>query len=107
MTLEGRGTHHQKLAVALGEEAGLRISEVCNLRISDIDMQGRRIFVRVPNKTDSERWALLQRKTRKFLGQWLNERDPECGRDFLFLNARNRPLTADQLAEQLRSVLAS
>lgn len=105
-TLDKRGTLQQKLAVALGEEAGLRISEVCNLRISDIDMQGRRIFVRVPNKTDSERWALFHRKTRKLLSQWLSKRDPECGHDFLFLNARNRPLTADRLADQLRRVLA-
>ena len=105
-TLDEQGTLQQKLAVALGEEAGLRISEVCNLRISDIDMQGRRIFVRVPNKTDSERWALFHRKTRKLLGQWLNKRGLECGHDFLFLNNRNRPLTADRLAEQLRRVLA-
>ena len=63
-TLDERGTLQQKLAVALGEEAGLRISEVCNLHMSDIDMQGHRIFVRVPNKTDSERWAFFHRKTR-------------------------------------------
>jgi integrase len=105
-TLDKRGTLQQKLAVALGEEAGLRISEVCNLRISDIDMQGHRVFVRVPNKTDSERWALFHRKTRRLLGQWLSKRDPECGHDFLFLNSLNRPLNADRLANQLRRVLA-
>jgi type 1 fimbriae regulatory protein FimB len=105
-TLDKHGTLQQKLAVALGEEAGLRISEVCNLRISDIDMQGRRIFVRVPNKIDSERWALFHMKTSKLLCQWLRKRNPECGHDFLFVNARNRPLTLNRLAEQLRRVLA-
>jgi len=105
-TLDRKGTLQHKLAVALGEEAGLRISEVCNLRISDVDMPGRRVFVRVPNKTDSERWALFHRKTRKSLCLWLKRREPKCGHDFLFVNARNRPLTADRLAEQLRRVLA-
>jgi integrase len=104
--LDKRGTLQQKLAVALGEEAGLRISEVRNLRISDIDMQGHRIFVRVPNKTDSERWAFFHNKTRRLLCQWLNKRDRGCGHDFLFLNTQNRPLNADRLADQLRRVLA-
>jgi len=105
-TLDKRGTLQQKLAVALGEEAGLRISEVCNLHISDIDMRGHRIFVRVPNKTDSERWAFFHKKTRRLVCQWLNKRDGGCGHDFLFLNAQNRPLNADRLADQLRRVLA-
>jgi integrase/recombinase XerD len=105
-TLDKRGTLQQKLAVALGEEAGLRISEVCNLRTSDIDMRGHRIFVRVPNKTDSERWAFFHRKTRRLLCEWLSKRDPGCGHDFLFLNTLNQPLNADRLADQLRRVLA-
>jgi integrase len=105
-TLDQRGTLQQKLAVALGEEAGLRISEVCNLRMSDIDLQGRRIFVRVPDKTDSERRACFHRKTRRLLREWLSKRDPGCGHDFLFLNALKRPLNADRLANQLRHVLA-
>ena len=105
-TLDRRGTLQQKVAVALGEEAGLRISEVCNLRMSDIDMQGHRVFVRVPNKTDSERWACFHRKTRRLLREWLSKRDPGCGHDFLFLNSLNHPLNADRLANQLRHVLA-
>jgi len=105
-TLDKRGTLQQKLAVALGEEAGLRISEVCNLRTSDIDMPGHRVFVRVPNKTDSERWAFFHLKTRRLLCEWLCKRDPGCGHDSLFLNSQNRPLNADRLANQLRRVLA-
>ena len=58
-TLDRRGTLQQKLAVALGEEAGLRISEVCNLHMSDIDMQGHRIFVRVPNQDGLRKVGLL------------------------------------------------
>jgi integrase len=104
--LSKQGTLQHKLAVAMGAESGLRISEVCNLRISDIDMWGCRVFVRVPNKTDSERWAPFHRKTRRFLGQWLKKRDPDCGHDFLFLNSQKRRLTMNRLAEQLRSLLA-
>jgi integrase len=37
-------------AFAIGMECGLRVGEVCNIRLSDIDFQRERIFVRLPTK---------------------------------------------------------
>jgi site-specific recombinase XerD len=79
------------LAIALGEESGLRISEICNLRLTDIDLEKRRLFVRLPNKGNRERCTSFHDRTRTLLVRWLGERiDGE--HDFLFTGWREGPL---------------
>jgi site-specific recombinase XerD len=86
-----RGSTVAKLTVAIAEESGLRIGEITNLRLSDIDLQGRRLFVRLPNKTLTERFAPFGEKTYCYLQSWLAERDCSASNDHLLLNAKGRP----------------
>jgi site-specific recombinase XerD len=79
------------LAIAIGEESGLRISEICNLRLQDIDLEKYRLFVRLPNKTNRERFASFHTRTRTLMIRWLGER-ADVEHDFLFTGWRDRPL---------------
>jgi len=103
--LTERGNARVRLAVAIGEEAGLRIGEVCNLRLQDVDMAKQTLFVRTPNKTDRSRQCFFHSRTLHYLDLWMQERDPNCGHDFLLHNTRNNPCTPNALNLEFRSVL--
>ena len=79
------------LAIAIGEESGLRISEICNLRLHDVDLEKYRLFVRLPNKTNRERFASFHTRTRTLMIRWLSER-ADVEHDFLFTGWQDRPL---------------
>jgi len=81
--VEERGTTLLKLAFAFGEECGLRVSEVNNIRLEDVDQVEQRVFIRTPNKTDTPRRPFFHEKVQRYLAEWLKERDPHCGHDFL------------------------
>lgn len=99
-----RGDALSRLAVAIGEEGGLKISETCNLHLPDVDQKRQRLFVRLPNKTMVERWVPYHEKTRRCLEEWLKERDNSCGHDFLFHNKLGKPLTHFALWGHLRTI---
>jgi integrase/recombinase XerC len=84
--LQERGDARLRLAFAIGQESGMRIGEICRIRLSDVDASARRIFVRLPNKKNRERYALFGVKTAKYLTEWLAERDASCGHDQLLYN---------------------
>jgi integrase/recombinase XerC len=77
--LNERGNARLRFAAAVAEESGLRISEICRPRLEDFDLAGQRIFVRLPNKTMTERWAFFSSKTVHFFHEWMAERDPTTG----------------------------
>lgn len=81
-----RGDARLRLAFAIGEEAGLRIGEICRLRVSDVDLVSRRLFVRLPNKTNKERYAPFGPKTAKYFSEWMAERDASFQGDSLIYN---------------------
>ena len=60
-------------------------------------MEGRQLFVRLPNKTDCERWAPFSDKTARCIAEWMTERDEECGHDFLFHNSLGGSLLPDTM----------
>jgi integrase len=74
------------LAFAIGEECGLRIGEVSNIRLSDIDTAAQTIFVRLPTKNKHTRTVPFHGKVKKHLELWLAERDPRCEHDHLLHN---------------------
>jgi len=89
--LEERGNARLRLVAAIANEAGLRIGEICRLRIKDIDLKGRRLFVDTPNKTDTARWAFFSDLTVKYYKEWMDVRDTDCGHDNLLHNQRGNP----------------
>ena len=103
--LMNRGDALARLTVAIGEESGLRISETAHIRLPDVDQKAQRIFVRLPNKTMEERWVPYHEKTRRYLEEWLKERDSSCTHDFLFHNKLGDPMTAPTLRRHLRVIL--
>jgi integrase/recombinase XerC len=103
--LEKRGNARIRLAMAIGEEAGLRISEIANVRLEDVDQIKQRIHVRKPTKTRRTRTVPFGRRTSKYLSKWLKERDPYCGHDHLFHGSYGKPSTAQSLRDEFNRFL--
>lgn len=103
--LNERGNARLRLVTALGEEAGLRISEICRLRISDVDVTRMRLLVRLPNKGNTERYAFFSEKTKRLYSEWMAERYQECHHDRLLHGKRGKPCNLKSLTRELSSVL--
>jgi integrase/recombinase XerC len=103
--LEERGSARLRLAAAIANEAGLRIGEISRLRIQDIDLKGRRLFVDTPNKADTPRWAFFSDLTVKYYQEWMRERDSDCEHDNLLLNRRGDPSSHQSLRIEFRQTL--
>ncbi len=102
--LEERGDTQAKLAIAIGQESGVRIGELARLRVQDVDLRGQQLFIRLPNKTETERWVPFAEKTRTYLEMWLAERDPTCGHDSLFYNSLKKPAKIMQLQDRFNAI---
>ncbi len=74
-----------------------RISEVCNIRLSDIDLEAQTIYIRLPTKNKSPRTVRFGDKVKKYLELWLAQRDPRCQHDHLFHNTLLDPMTKKTL----------
>jgi len=103
--LHQRGTLQAKLAVAIAEESGLRISELCNLRVQDIDLKRMALFVRLPNKTMKEAWVPFHERTREFVTEWLAKRAPSPSHDYLLHNEQGRPYNNQSLHKAIATVV--
>lgn len=103
--LNRRGNARVSLAVAIGEESGLRISEIANVRVEDVDLVKQRITVRLPTKGKKSRWVPYGEKTRVCLEAWLKERDPHCGHNNLLCGKFGQPSTAQSLRDELNAIL--
>ena len=103
--LDARGNTVVRTAVAIAEESGLRISEICNLRVSDIDIKKQQLFVRTPNKTMVEAWVPFDEKALKHLKVRLAERDPKLPHDFLLCNSDGQPFNRGMLHSAIARIL--
>ncbi len=93
-----------KLAVEIGAESGLRISEVVNLRLEDVDLDRQVLFVRLPTKTRVERYVPFHSRTREALESWLKLR-PETDHNFLLVGRNDRPLRVYTLRLMLNQLV--
>ncbi len=106
--LRERGTELDKLAFAIGLECGLRVGEVGNVRLPDVDQASQKIFVRLPTKNRTERRPLYHSRVKACLEEWLKVRDPYCGHDHLLHNSKGRPITfSGYLQTRLRDLLCA
>ena len=85
--------------------SGLRIGELCRLRLQDINLTKQSLFVGLPNKGNRERNAFFADLTNRFYHEWIKERDPECNHDYLFHNTRGNPCTVPSLIHEFCRVL--
>ena len=91
--LDERGTTLMKAVVAIGLEAGCRISETGAIRLSNIDFERQTLFIE-KSKNGTQRYTHFGDKTFQYLQQWLQERDLHCGHDFVFYTGSLRPVTS-------------
>jgi integrase len=101
-----RGNARIRVAVSLAAEGGLRLSEICGVRVQDIDLVERRCFVSVA-KSSRERYAFFGERTKSYLEVWMRQRDPGCGHDILLYNGRKRPYLSHLLRSELNRVLCT
>lgn len=97
-----RGNARLWLVMALAEETGLRVSEICRLRLRDVDVLKQMVFVTTPNKTDRERKAFFHEKTVQYLQVWMQDRNPNCGHQLLLHNQYGNPCSQNALQLEFR-----
>lgn len=78
-----------KLILALLYSSGLRVSELVNLRIDNVDIHDRTIRIR--GKGEKDRLVLFDDKTKKLIQDYLAKRDDDS--EYLFINRYHRNLT--------------
>ncbi len=100
-----RGNERLRFAAAVAEESGLRIGEIARLRLQDIDLTGRRFFVRLPNKGMVERYALFSEKTIRFYKEWMAVRDPRCTHDQILHSKRLHICNPHELIREFGAVM--
>lgn len=71
-----------KAMVRLMLECGLRVSEVCNLRTTDVNMNSCKVRIR-DGKGGKDRNVWMSPSLRDLIGEWL-ERRPEAEDDWMF-----------------------
>jgi integrase/recombinase XerD len=90
-------------------DTGLRASELCALRIGDVDMKTGKVTIRpgVEGKAKGRkgRTVYLGKSARRFLWRYLTEREDETDPDEpLFVGKYNRPMNRDGLRQLLGSL---
>ncbi len=84
--------HRAMFALAYG--SGLRVSEICALRVQDIDSKEMRVFVR-SGKRNKDRYTLLSRYTLEVLRDYWRHDRPNHPEGLLFPGWRNlSPITS-------------
>lgn len=81
--------------------SGLRISEVCNLRIKDIDSKNMRIFVN-QGKGSKDRYTLLPAATLEILREYWSQYRPK---DWLFWTRNNTQMSVRAIQSALESAV--
>lgn len=103
--LNVRGNERLRLVAALAEESGLRIGEISNLRLEDINLKNQTVFVRLPNKNMEERYGFFHDKTKRYLQEWSAVRKALRAGDYLLHNQNGKPCKPDQIREEFSRVL--
>jgi integrase/recombinase XerD len=81
-------------------DTGVRASELCSLRVSDVDLKTGKVFVQ--GKGSKERYCYLGSVTRRSLWRYLAERGDNDGR--LFITWEGRPLQRHWLRELVSDI---
>ena len=81
--------------------AGLRIGEIANLRVEDIDSKTMRIFVR-EGKGNKERYTILPEETLKMLRIYWSKYRQNRRRGRIFLSETGAAITVGVMREHFR-----
>jgi|GEM_PF-1081620 len=100
-----RGNSRLRAVAAIALESGMRRTEICNIKLSHVDLDCQEIFVGTPNKTDTERIARFGELTKHYVQEWMGDRDPNCGHEFLFHNTEGNQCKGLALHLEFKHVL--
>ena len=90
-----------KAMIALGYGSGLRVSEICALRVQDIDSKQMRVFVRC-GKRNKDRYTILSQNTLEILRDYWRAYRPYHPDGLLFPGWRNlSPITPEAVNDAL------
>jgi integrase len=103
--LQAQGNARLRAFFEIAVESGMRATEICRLRIQDLSIENKDVFVGLPNKTMTERTAFLHNHAASSLKEWLGVRKVDCGHDFLFHNVYGTPLRYGSIRAEFLRVL--
>ena len=83
--------------------SGLRVSEAANLKITDIDSENMRIFIR-KGKGGRDRYALLPQKTLEILREYYKCYKPK---EWLFITRNKTQMTPQSIGNAFRTALSN
>ncbi len=105
LLLDRCGNLKHKAMFALAYGSGLRVSEICTLRVQDIDSKEMRVFVN-SGKRNKDRYTLLSRYTLNVLRDYWRHDRPNHPEGLLFPGWRNlSPITTDAVELALKKWL--
>jgi site-specific recombinase XerD len=84
-------------------DTGIRASELCDLKVEDVDNRNNRIFVR-HGKGMKERMLPFSPRTGQMIWRYLATRKETRPEDPLFLSKLNHPMTRIKLSEMFRKI---
>ena len=90
-----------KTIFMLAYGTGLRIGEIANLHISDIDSKKMKIFVR-EGKGNKERYTILPQESLKMLRTYWTKYRPQNKSEKIFISERGEEITVGVLREHFR-----
>lgn len=108
-TIDGMnyGNEHNRLTskalVVFLANTGLRAAECCRLKLEDIDLEARRVNVKL-GKGNKNRIVGINDETYDALADYLKGRLRIEGKDHFFLNREARPFTVDRLGKRISSI---
>mgnify|MGYP000128212319 CR=1 FL=1 len=86
--------HLRNMAILeLFYSSGIRVSELCNLKMDDLDLENR--FIKVKGKGNRERFCLLNKKAVELIKEYLKERKNKS--EYLFLNNRGNKISRQSI----------
>lgn len=112
---DGRNPERDYCLIYMSFIHGFRVSEACHLRMSDMDLQAKSLYIRRKKNGFSTNHPLLGNEIRA-IRAWIKVRKQVQGADsdWLFLSRQGRPLTRQrvhqlisQLGEQANIAVAS
>jgi integrase/recombinase XerD len=90
--LEGAGqTERDKLIVRLLADTGIRVGELCALRVGDVTRHERGALLRVQGKGSKERLVPLRPELARRLDRFTRHRPPDTASERIFLSLRRGP----------------
>ena len=96
------GNQKYRLMIELAYSAGLRVSEVVSIRVSDVHLKTKNLYVRSSGENSKGRKTIFSNNLEDALARQIGMKKPD---DFLFPSERGGKLTTRAFAKYFKSAL--